>query len=143
MVRAEFEPVFVSLRGLLEPYAGRPGFTHTEAIDKYQLSSSTKTDRVGRPLHVAGVQVNRSYVSYHLMPIYMNPALQKAVPPTLKKRMQGKSCFNFTSIDRELLRALKVLTAEAIASFRNVTLPWDDRQLSKRTTGRARSRSGA
>jgi hypothetical protein len=126
MADTEFGAVFNSLRGLLEPYASRSEFTHTESAGKYQLSSRTKSDRVGRPLFVGGVQVNKNYVSYHLMPIYMNPSLQKAVPPALKKRMQGKSCFNFTSIDPEMLRALSVLTAEAIASFTDVELPWDD-----------------
>ena len=142
MPRAEFGSVFAALRGLLEPYAGRSGFTHIEGVDTYQLSSSTKADRVGRPLYVAGVQVNRTYVSFHLMPIYMNPSLQKSMPPVLKKRMQGKSCFNFTKIDPELLQALSTLTAEAIASFKDVTLPWDDRQPTKKATGRPRSRGG-
>ena len=143
MARPEFAPVFEALRRLLEPYANRPGFAHTDAVGKYQLSSTTKADRVGRPLFVAGVQVNRTYVSYHLMPIYMNPALQRAVPPALKRRMQGKSCFNFTSIDPELMRALSALTAEAIASFKEVTLPWDDRRTAKKAKARPRSRGGA
>ena len=142
MARAEFGPVFESLRGLLEPYASRSGFIHTDAVDRYQLSSSTKTDRIGRPLYVAGVQVNRSYVSYHLMPIYMNPLLQAAIPPALKKRMQGKSCFNFTSIDPALLRALRVLTAEAVASFEDVTCPGRIAGSPKATVP-GRSRGGA
>jgi hypothetical protein len=29
------------------------------------------------------------------MPLYMNPALTKTISPPLKKRMQGKTCFNF------------------------------------------------
>jgi len=128
MAGTEFVAVFNSLRGLLEPYASQSEFTHTEGAGKYQLSSRVKSDRVGRPLFVGGVQVNKNYVSYHLMPIYMNPSLQTAMPPALKKRMQGKSCFNFTSIDAEMLRALRVLTAEAIASFKDVELPWDDRR---------------
>jgi hypothetical protein len=77
------------------------------------------------------------------MPIYMNLILQQAVPPALKKRMQGKACFNFNSIDPELLRALKSLTGEAIASFKDVTLPWDDRQPAKKATGRTPPRDGA
>jgi hypothetical protein len=135
MVRAEILATFVSLRGLLEPYASRPGFTHTASAGTYQLSSSTQADRIGRPLYVAGVQVNRAYVSYHLMPIYMNQALQIAVPAVLRKRMQGKSCFNFTSIDPDLLHALSALTDRAIGSFKDVTLPWDTQQQPKKRSG--------
>jgi hypothetical protein len=126
MADAAFDTVFSSLRGLLEPYTSRPGFVHSESEGRFQLSSSTKTDRAGRPLLIAGVEVNKRYVSYHLMPIYMNPALQAAVSPALKKRMQGKSCFNFTTVAPELLEALADLTKSAIASFGNVKLPWED-----------------
>jgi len=45
------------------------------------------------------VRLGKNYVSYYLMPVYMTPALQKRISPELRKRMQGKSCFNFTEID--------------------------------------------
>ena len=32
--------------------------------------------------------------------------------PQLRKRMQGKSCFNFTTIDEELFDELSVITAK-------------------------------
>jgi hypothetical protein len=32
--------------------------------------------------------------------------------PQLRKRMQGKSCFNFTKIDEELFDELSVITAK-------------------------------
>ena len=41
------------------------------------------------------VRLGKAYVSYHLMPLYMRPALTSLVSPVLKKRMQGKTCFNF------------------------------------------------
>jgi len=123
--RAGLADAFESLRAILEPYASRPGFTHSEGPGRYQLSSSTKTDRTGRPLFIAAVEVNKNYVSYHLMPIYMNPALQAALSPALKKRMQGKSCFNFTTVEAEQRRELAELTERGIASFKNVTLPWE------------------
>ncbi len=40
----------------------------------------------------------------------MFPDLLKDLPPELKKRMQGKSCFNFKTIDEEQLRGLRELT---------------------------------
>ena len=41
------------------------------------------------------VKIGKAYVSYHLMPLYMNEPLARTVSPQLKKHMQGKSCFNF------------------------------------------------
>ena len=125
---ATLHDVFVSLRAILEPYGAQAGFVQSESDERFALSSATKTDRAGRPLFIAAVEVNKRYVSYHLMPIYMNPALQAAVSPALKKRMQGKSCFNFTSIDRDQLRELADLTKQGIAGFKNVKLPWDGKQ---------------
>jgi hypothetical protein len=38
--------------------------------------------------------------------------------------MQGKSCFNFTTIDGEHVRELTSLTREGVKRFESVTLPW-------------------
>ncbi len=44
------------------------------------------------------------------MPVYVNPALLDGISPALKKRMQGKSCFNFTKADPALFEELASLT---------------------------------
>ena len=41
--------------------------------------------------------------------------LVKSISPELRKRMQGKTCFNFTRIDEPLFAELEALTAKAIA----------------------------
>lgn len=64
-----------------------------------------------------GVQKMKNYVSFHLMPVYTHPALAAKIPPDLKKRMQGKSCFNFKAEDPELFAQLEVLTREAAAAY--------------------------
>jgi len=120
---AEFTTTFAALRVILEPYAAKM----IVAIDKpgeYQLSSATLKDRIGRPLYVAAVQIKKSYVSFHLMPIYADPTLLKEVSPSLRKRMQGKSCFNFTTLDPEHIKELSALTKKGIDRFKNIKLPW-------------------
>jgi hypothetical protein len=44
------------------------------------------------------VRKGKSYVSFHLIPVYMFPDLLKGLSPALEKRMQGKSCFNFKTV---------------------------------------------
>ena len=120
---AEFTTTFTALRAILEPYAAKM----IVAIDKpgeYQLSSATLKDRIGRPLYVAAVQIKKSYVSFHLLPIYADPALLKEVSPSLRKRMQVKSCFNFTTVDPEHIKELSALTKKGIDRFKNIKLPW-------------------
>ena len=68
-------------------------------------------------IEVGRVQVGKAYVSFHLMPIYANPTLVRELSTGLRSRMQGKSCFNFTTSDEHLFRELDVLTERAIGSF--------------------------
>jgi hypothetical protein len=75
----------------------------------------------GKPWgYVAGTRVGKSYVSYYLMPVYATPELAETLSPELRKRMQGKACFNFTKVDEALLAELEALTATSIPGFRPI-----------------------
>jgi hypothetical protein len=63
------------------------------------------------------VRMGKSYNSYHLMPIYTHPDLAQSVPPALRKWMQGKSCFNFRSLDAALLDDLRSLTEKSARAY--------------------------
>ena len=58
----------------------------------------------------AGVRKGKRYVSYHLFSVYLEPDQLDEVSPELRKRMQGKSCFNFTRVDDGLFDELDRLT---------------------------------
>ena len=117
-----FAETFAALRAILEPHAKRLAVTVDEP-GHFALASPTMRDRVGRPLFCAAVQINKNYVSYHLMPVCV-PQVTKRVSPALKRRMQGKSCFNFTSLDAELAAELGQLTKAGIEGFKKIKLPW-------------------
>jgi hypothetical protein len=40
--------------------------------------------------------------------------------PALKKRMQGKACFNFTAIDRELFEELEQVTERGYQAWKKI-----------------------
>src|SRR4249919_2327210 len=107
-----FDATFSALRAVLARHASALLVTVDEPGD-YQVCSRTLKDRIGRPLFVAAVQTRKNYVSYHLMPVCAQEILKK-VSPALKKRMQGKSCFNFTEIDPELSAELDQLTKSGL-----------------------------
>jgi hypothetical protein len=69
------------------------------------------------PMFFGMVRSGKAYVGYHLMGLYMNPVLTAQVPPGLKKRMQGLTCFNFTRVDEDLFGELGVLTARCAEGF--------------------------
>ncbi len=74
----------------------------------------------GKPWgYVAGTRLGKRYVSYYLMPVYGSPALRATVSAKLEKRMQGKACFNFTTIDEDLFAELADLTKRGIAAYRD------------------------
>jgi hypothetical protein len=75
-----------------------------------------------KPMYFASSEVNKNYVSFHLMPVYVFPELLKEISPELKKRMQGKSCFNFKKVDRALFDELKALTQAGYAAFEKADL---------------------
>jgi hypothetical protein len=70
----------------------------------------------GKPWgYVAGTRVGKRYVSYYLMSVYGQPDLLGSLSPGLRRRMQGKSCFNFTTVDEPLFAELETLTEKGIA----------------------------
>jgi len=121
-----FADTFAALRAILQRHAKRLTVIVDKA-DDFQVASPTLVDRTGRPLFVAAAQIKKNYVSFHLMPIYAVPELRKAVSPALRKRMQGKACFNFTTLDATHAKELAALTKKGIEQFEKVDLPWAKR----------------
>lgn len=70
----------------------------------------------GKPLMFAGV-MSRSYVAFYLFPVYMYPELLAAISPELRRRMQGKTCWNFTRPDAPLFAELAALVEAGFQRF--------------------------
>ena len=114
--RDSFPAVFDELKGLLQPFA--PSLTvETDAPESFSLQAPATPKRPDGTFFGA-VQVKKNYVSYHLMPVYAFPDLLDGVSDRLKKRMQGKSCFNFTTLDEETVAELGRLTAAGFERYR-------------------------
>jgi len=111
-----FQEVFDALKPVFEEYAGRLA-VQVDEPGEYFLETMTAM-RKGQRFQFGGVKIGKAYVSFHLMPIYMNPKLQGTISPELKKRMQGKSCFNFTSLDPTQIAELKKLTKAGFEEFK-------------------------
>jgi hypothetical protein len=43
----------------------------------------------------------------------------KAIPPELKKRLQGKACFNFTTVDEDRFAELGRLIADGLKIYKS------------------------
>ncbi|HEY1217604.1 MAG: hypothetical protein ABSE42_00220 [Bryobacteraceae bacterium] len=118
---ADFAAVFAILKPVFARYADRLAAKADTAIE-YTLvtkSPSPFQQHKGQPMYFGSVRLGKAYVSFHLMPLYMCPILTKSISPALKKRMQGKTCFNFkTEPEPELVTGLKQLTEAGFKQWR-------------------------
>lgn len=119
-------PVFVELRRRMSLHedvfrhsvnltdANGPGArkTNDPEPESVYLLLGAADDKHPDGLMFGAVRMGKRYVSYHLMCVYMQPDLLAAMSPQLRKRMQGKSCFNFTKVDEDLFDELSAITAK-------------------------------
>lgn len=108
--------VYAALNAILRPYAAKLDTKKDSPTDLYLDTHHQLPNK--QPLFFGAVQVKKNYVSYYLMPVYVDPSLLKGISPALRKRMQGKSCFNFTEIDKPLFKELAALTKAGYASYK-------------------------
>ena len=116
MAEKDFSEVFAGLRSILTPYAPKMEVI-ADAGTEYGLQTHWRRPKDGYPGYVGGVKVGKRDVSYHLMPVYAFPDLLDQISPDLRKRMQGKSCFNITKVDDALFAELADLTRLGYDAF--------------------------
>ena len=117
---AAFDDIFASLKRIPAPHLGRLS-VGADTASEYTLlgrKPSPFPQHKGHPVYFASIRLGKAYVSYHLMPLYMNEALTSTISPALRKRMQGKACFNFKiTPDADLIAELERLTHEGFMFF--------------------------
>ena len=113
--QTEFPLVFEKLKSILKPYSSKL-IIKMDASDGFSLDGPY-SEKWKKELFFGAVQIKKNYVSFYLMPVYMFPDLLKNISPELKKRMQGKSCFNFRKMEPDLFRELTALTRKGAEKF--------------------------
>lgn len=108
--------VFEKLKALLLPYAPKLVIVSDNAKNFCLDTAFIMPNK--KPLFFASVRIAKAYVSFYLMPVYVFPELLNGMSPELKKRMQGKSCFNFSSVDEKLFKELAKLAKAGFAKFK-------------------------
>jgi hypothetical protein len=106
-----FTAVERELRAILEPLRSKLVATRDRPGDLALEIPGLE----GKPWgYVAGIRRGKRYVSYYLMSVYADPAIATGMSPELRRRMQGKSCFNFTRVDEPVFEELGRIT---VATF--------------------------
>ena len=113
--RTDFPIIFEQLKNILKPYA--PKLTVKMDNQNVFYLDGPYSQKWKKELYFASTHIKKNYVSFYLMPVYMYPDLLKDISPALKKRMQGKSCFNFKRVEPELFKELAALTKRGFERF--------------------------
>jgi hypothetical protein len=113
--KPDFDTTFLKLREILKPYETKLKVVHDTGTNYYLDTPHVMKNK--RSMFFAAVRVGKNYVSFHLMPVYAFADLREKISPDLKKRMQGKSCFNFTAPDGVLFQELAKLTKAGFSRF--------------------------
>ena len=112
--KVDFDAVDRRLREILKPLRS----TLVATKDGPEVLSLEIPGFEGKPYgYVAGIRRGKSYVSYYLMPVYAFPDLLESLSPELRRRMQGKSCFNFKSVDEPLFAELERVTKAGLEPY--------------------------
>ena len=111
----KFNQVFHRLKAIFKPYAKKMDLAADNRT--YYLLNTRYIMKNKKPLCFGAVRLGKNYVSFYLMSVYASPDLLKGMSPELKRRMQGKSCFNFKEVDEKLFQELDKLTKAGAARF--------------------------
>jgi len=112
----EFYEIFKLLKNILSKHE-KTLVVVADKADNYYLNTAYIMKNK-KPMYFGSTVIKKNYVSFYLMPVYENPSLLDGISPELKKRQQGKSCFNFKVVDKALFKELEKITKAGVADFK-------------------------
>ena len=122
MAKQNLTTIFSTLKPILKKYE-KNLVVKADTEEKYFLYTPTLPDGKlvykNDTVYFGGVEIKKNYISFHLFAVYMFPELLDNISPELKKRMQGKSCFNFKKEDDKLFAELKELTESCFKKYKS------------------------
>ncbi len=113
--KKEFNEIFRRLKAIFKPHLKKMDIAANSQT--YYLVNTRHIMKNKHPRCFGGVRLGKNYVSFYLMSVYGSRGIMKSMSPGLKKRMQGKSCFNFKEVDEKLFRELGKLTKAGAKLF--------------------------
>jgi hypothetical protein len=114
------EEILARLKAILGLYAARMVVVHDTPTGYYLDTRHVMKNK--KPLFFAAATIGKSYVSFHLFPVYTCPTLLDGLSEGLRARMQGKACFNFKRVDAALFEELAALTQAGFERFQSPEL---------------------
>jgi hypothetical protein len=116
--KPEFKNIYLIFKAMLSKYIDDKLHLREDGSIRCEVIGPTTPYTHGDAMYFGAARIGKNYVSYYLMPVYAFPDLLDGISPELKRRMQGKSCFNFTHVDEMLFMELEQLTERGYERFK-------------------------
>jgi hypothetical protein len=106
----ELKIIFEALVKLLLPY-NKGTIALSGGKDGKIILTSVKEIVIGErkldEVWFVSALVQKGYVGFYYMPIYMNEPVKKKIQPELLKCLKGKACFHIKKLDAQLIAQIK------------------------------------
>ncbi len=105
----ELHLIFASIKTLMQAYtpALSPKMDDNSHYDLWSIKDLIIDGRKRKEVYFAGLIIQKSYVGFYYMPIYVHTELRTAFEPELLKLLKGKSCFHIKANDPVLLEQIR------------------------------------
>lgn len=114
--QSQFQSVFRKLKRILKEYE-KDLVVRSDQQGEYVLYTPFAA-AFKKEVFFGSAKICKRYVSFQLMPVYVFPDLLGGISPELRSHMQGKSCFNFKSIEPIQVRELTQLAKRGFRRFK-------------------------
>jgi len=124
------EPIFAQLKKVLQKYAkgavvGQEELLNSKAKDKkpmyilYGKKEVAILNRQPQQTYIFGVIQQKNFVGFYSMPVYAFPKELTPESKDLKKALKGKSCFNITHLDNDMIKEIDAHVKKGIQLFKD------------------------
>ncbi len=101
-----------------------PPLTVVSKFDsRYELVSKKEVEIAGRKfkeLYFGAAIIQKNYVGFYMMTIYMHTELIEKIPENLKKCLKGKSCFHIKKWDAQMKKDIEKTVKDGFDCYKKL-----------------------
>ncbi len=107
----DYPAVFSELKNLLQSYAPPliPKMDSERSYDLWSVKDLVIEGRKRKEVFFAGLIIQKSYVGFYFMPVYVESEMKALFPPELLRHLKGKSCFHIKALTPELSAQIRAV----------------------------------
>jgi len=120
-MKTDFVEIFQTIRASLQPYTSNGFIAQENSETNYELWSERNIVVDGKEKHelfFASVKITKSNVEFHLMATDLENEINNIAHPELLKLLNGKSDFQLTKLDDNLMEQIDAALAAAYTIYK-------------------------